>query len=684
MLTLQTPLSHLYGVGPKLAQKLQNLGLETARDLIFYFPRRFDDFSRPSKISQARIGEEIIIRAAILEIKNSRTLRKRMVITRARLRDASGDIEAIWFGQPFLINNLQPGKIFIFKGEIKYDFQNKKKVLQSPIYETSPSIFPVYSETEGLTSKYLRRLILPILRLTESIPDFLPEIIKRDQNLVDLDFALQQIHFPQNFENLKKAKERLAFDELFLISIRMILLRKNLQKLPAPEIKIDETLLKKFVKSLPFKLTDAQRKSAWEILKDLEKPHPANRLLEGDVGSGKTVVAAMAVLSASNSGYQSVWLAPTEILANQHFQNVSKLLEPFKMKVGLLTSATSKNSQPITKNSQLIIGTHALIQKDVVFPKLGLVIVDEQHRFGVKQRAYLRSREAYTDQANIIPHFLSMTATPIPRTLALSLYGDLDLSIIDEMPPGRQKVKTKLVSPSNRQKAYDFIRAEVKKGRQVFVVCPLIEPPSTSLGVNSALSLFELDRKSAVKEYEKLSKDIFPDLRIGLVHGKLKSKEKEEVMQKFKIGKIDILVSTAVIEVGIDIQNATVMMIEEAERFGLATLHQFRGRVGRGKHQSYCLLFSSQWNDIIKQRLGALTKYDSGFDLAEVDLKLRGPGELYGTAQSGLPDLKMASLTDIIMIKRAKESADKVAGKMKEYPQLVEKLREFEVERHLE
>ena len=507
--------------------------------------------------------------------------------------------------------------------------------------------------------------------------DYLPDEIIGKENLISENEAIRKIHFPAKTIDIEIAKKRLGFDELFLIGLKMLLIKKELAQENGLLMKIDEGLLKKFVRDLPFKLTNAQRRSAWEIICDLGRNIPMNRLLEGDVGSGKTVVAAMAVLIVSKNHCQSVWLAPTEILANQHYKNVSKLLRKFDVRVGLLTSA---NKLADIEKDDLIIGTHAILQKDVSFPSLGLIIIDEQHRFGVKQRAHLRQTANSSQQTAVIPHLLSMTATPIPRTLALSLYGDLDISIIDEMPAGRQKIITRVVNPQNRDKSYDFIRAQVKSGRQVFVICPLIEPKDR-LKVN----LFDMDRKSAVQEYEKLSKTVFPDLKIALLHGRMKSKEKDATMKKFHDGKLDILVSTAVVEVGINVVNATVMMIEGADRFGLAQLHQFRGRVGRGKHQSYCFLFAESWSDDTKKRLDAMTTSNNGFELAEKDLQIRGPGELIGIRQSGLPDLKMASLSDIIMVKKARKAAEKIVAEgIENYPSLVEKLEEFETERHLE
>ncbi|KKQ17927.1 MAG: ATP-dependent DNA helicase RecG [Berkelbacteria bacterium GW2011_GWA1_36_9] len=669
---LNTPVQYLTGVGPKMAEKLKRLGIETVRDLLFYYPWRYDDFSNPRKISSLRIGEDVIIKAKIVEIKISHTRQRWMTLIEAELSDETGKIKAIWFNQPYLLNILKPDDEWLFAGKVNWDFKSKAKSLAITQYEKEPVILPVYSKTAGLTSKYLRKLIKSIL--STSIEEYLPREILEQEKLVGLNEAIGKIHFPKNSTDIELAKKRLGFDELFLIALKMLQNKKELSKSPTIVLAFDEKILKKFVKNLPFKLTNGQRKVAWEIIQDLGKTRPMNRLLEGDVGSGKTVVAAMAVLVASKNKYQSVWLAPTEILANQHFENVSELLAPYKIKVGLMTAA-NKNAN--LEKDDLIIGTHALLQKDVEIPNLALIIVDEQHRFGVKQRAHLR-------KGKLIPHLLSMTATPIPRTLALSLYGDLDLSIIDELPPGRKKVITKVVAFENRQKAYDFIGNEIKKGRQAFVICPLIEKGDSPLA-GDCPQLFDADRKSVISEYEKLSKNIFPKFKIGLLHGKMKAKEKEETMKKFHNGKLDILVSTAVVEVGIDVKNATVMMIESAERFGLAQLHQFRGRVGRAEHQSYCFLFSDQLSEITKKRLQAMVSCNNGFELAEIDLQLRGPGELVGIRQSGLPDLKMASLSDTILISKVRQVAEKVIEKgLENYPNLIKKLEESKIERHFE
>jgi len=676
MLELKTSVQYLTGVGPVMAKKLKRLGIENVRDLLFYFPRRYDDFSKPQNINQLQVGQDAIIKASIVQIKQSRTRRRWMSIIDALLADGTGQIKAIWFNQPFLMKVLKPGQEWLFAGKINYDFKTKQKTLTVSQYEnpsaTGPIILPVYPETEGLTSKYLRKIIRPLISNVDNlISDFLPEEIKTKEKLIDLKDAIKDIHFPLLTNNIQKSQRRLGFDELFLIALRMIERKKEFQKENAPRIKINKIFLKDFVSKLPFKLTNAQRKAAWEIICDLAKRTPMNRLLEGDVGSGKTVVAAMAVAVVSKNNWQSIWLAPTEILANQHFQNVKEILKPFNIKVGILTAA---NKTADLENDDLIIGTHALIQKDVAFPRLGLIIIDEQHRFGVKQRAHLRK------QQNLVPHLLSMTATPIPRTLALSFYGDLDLSILDELPPGRQKIITKVIDPKNRSEAYSFIGDEIRKGRQAFVICPLID--ESKKGSNK---LFDLDKKSVTSEYQKLSKNIFPEFKIGMLHGRLKSKEKEKTMKDFSSGKLNLIVSTAVVEVGIDIPNATVMMIEGAERFGLAQLHQFRGRVGRGKHQSYCFLFADSWSENTKRRLQAMVNCDNGFELAEKDLQIRGPGELIGIRQSGLPDLKMASLSDIILVKGARAEAEEIIAKgIEKYPLLQAKIAEFEKETHLE
>ena len=691
-MNLDFPLEKLNRVTPVYAKRLKKLGLFNIRDLLFYFPRRYDDFSVIIPIGKLKAGETSTIQGKILDVQNRKTFRRRMVLTEALIEDESGTIKVIWFNQPFLMRNLKVGQKVNLSGKVTYSEEGLQ--MSNPVYEIAKRylihtgrLVPVYHETEGVSSRWLRWQIKPLLNFTNQIKDFLPYEIRKKEKLMDLSRAIKEIHFPQSISLAEDARRRFSFSELFLIQLLKLRLKKKWRLQRAYSIGFDEELIKKFTRSLPFKLTDAQRKSAWEILKDLEKTWPMNRLLEGDVGSGKTVVAGIALLQAASKGYQAALMAPTEMLARQHFFEIINLLKDFNLKIGLLTGNEARifreknnsvSREKILKKNQdgdidILIGTHALIQEKVAFKKLALAIIDEQHRFGVFQRAALQKK--YESFSTVVPHLLTMTATPIPRTLALAIYGDLDISFINEMPKGRQKIITKVISPNERENTYQFIKSEVKKGRQAFVICPLIEE-SESLQV-----------KSAVQEYERLSKEIFPDLRIGLLHGRLKPSEKEKRMKNFIAQKIDILVSTSVVEVGIDIPNATVMMIEGSERFGLAQLHQFRGRVGRGPYQSYCFLLTDSQAGKTNQRLKALLKINDGAKLAEKDLEIRGPGECFGRHQSGIPDLAMTGLSDISLIKKAREAAIGLIDKdqsLKNYPELLEKLKEFSRKLHLE
>ncbi len=707
MLTLKTKIEKLSLIGPAYVKKLHRVGIKTVGDLLFYFPFRYDDFSEVKKISEVELGEVVSVRGKIIEIKNIKTWKRKMNITEALIEDETSAIKAVWFNQPFLVRNLKKGANVSLSGKIVYAQEGLQ--LSNPSYELLGSgrslhtarLVPVYHETEGLSSKWLRAHIKPIVKFANEVEEFLPASIIKDQKLFSYSEAIKQIHFPDNEGKARDAKRRLAFDELFLVQLYMILQKKKWQENNAVKINFNKKLekeIKLFVDNLPFKLTGAQRISSWNIIKDFEKDRPMNRLLEGDVGSGKTLVALISALVVMRSGYQVAFMAPTEILARQHFKeavrrfgikNSQKIGS--NLKIVLLTGSESKiykdgEVEEVSKKKLLteiekgeinfVIGTHSLIQEKVVFKNLVFSIVDEQHRFGIDQRAKIQTEVLKVkDGLKTIPHLLSMTATPIPRTLALTVYGDLDLSILDEMPMGRQKIITKLVAPANRDLAYNFIRNQIKKGRQVFVICPLIEESDV------------LEVKSATEEYEKLSKKIYPDLNVGLLHGKMKSKEKEEIMQKFIKKEIDILVSTSVIEVGIDIPNASVMLIEGADRFGLAQLHQFRGRVGRGEYQSFCFLFTDSTSATTARRLKALIKSSNGFELAEQDLKIRGPGELVGVRQSGLPDLAMASLSDTELIKNTREEAVKlidVDDKLLKYPKLAKKLKRFTKEVHFE
>jgi len=702
-MNLSTPIEKLARVGPAYQKRLKKLGIKTIRDLLFHFPHRYEDFSKITKISKLKLNEVVCLQGKILEIKTTRTWKKRMFLTQAIVEDKTGAIKVVWFNQPYLVKTLKPkqrvclaGKIVLGESGIYLTNPAYEKLLKSDFNRWGLThtgrIVPVYPETEKLSSRWLRYILKPLLiSFKDKIPDPLPEIIRKTHQLLLINEAIWQIHFPDSLKLAKKAKDRFSFEELFLIQLFVLRERQKLSKEKATPILLNLETIEDFVKSLPFKLTNAQRKSSWQILKDLEKPRPMNRLLEGDVGSGKTVVATLAALNTTKAGFQVAFMAPTEILAKQHFQEISKLLKKFKLKIGLLTGKESKlRGRKIdrkkllekTKKGEIdiLIGTHALIQKQVKFENLALVILDEQHRFGVEQRANLLQ-----NQDRAIPHLLSMTATPIPRTLALTIYGDLDLSLIDELPKGRKKIITKVIPPNSRKSAYNFIREEIKKGRQVFVICPRIEPSPNQREEKEILSWAEA--KAVKEEYEKLSESVFPDLKVAMLHGKMTPKEKEGIMKDFKNKKTDILVSTSVIEVGIDIPNATVMMIEGAERFGLSQLHQFRGRVGRANHQSFCFLFTESPAKKTRQRLKALISSEDGFKLAEKDLEIRGPGDFSGTRQWGIPDLAMSSLSNVFLVEKTRKTAKEILNEdpqLKKYPLLRERLKEFRERIHLE
>ncbi len=531
-------------------------------------------------------------------------------------------------------------------------------------------IVPVYHETAGLSSKWLREKIQPLIKdWVKHFKDYMPPEIIKEYKLMNYQQAVAEVHFPTDEQTLEEAKKRLSFDELFLLQVKALQKKWRWQNVAVHEQKPLPRLpeVEKFFKQLPFELTGAQLRAIEEIFTDLNKPYPMSRLLQGDVGSGKTVVAAAAMLDAVKNGYQTALMAPTEILSKQHYHTVYKMLQPFGLNIQFIAGSTPQSiKDDITlqlKNGtiDIVIGTHALIQETIGFKKLGLAVIDEQHRFGVKQRDILKSQGS--------PHLLSLSATPIPRTLAMTVYGDQDLSVIDEMPKGRQQIQTRIVPEKKRLDGYKWIKEQVKKGRQAFIICPLIDESDV------------LEVKSAIQEYEYLQEHIFPELKVGLLHGKMKPKDKEETMTLFSQNKIHILVSTSVIEVGIDVPNASIMVIEAAERFGLSQLHQFRGRVGRGEHQSYCFLFMKKSGEEATKRLRAMVDFSSGFKLAEIDLQIRGPGEIYGVRQSGIPDLKMASLSDSFTISLARQAAQNVIEKDPElvsYPTLKAKIDELQ------
>ncbi len=688
-INLDTKAQYIRGVGPTIAKKLAKIGIYTARDLLLYLPYKYNDLSKVIPISSLRPLDAAIIKAKIISIHVTRSFRRRIHITTILLTDDSGSIEAIFFNQPYLERILKIGDELLVIGKADYSHsKGLKMIFQVKGYEKLegrqefiPEIVPVYSERFGLYSKWFRARIRMVLTLADNLIDPIPEEIKDHADLINLDEAIKQLHHPESIEAVKVAKHRIAFDELFFIALTGLMQKKALKAEKGQSLKLQNQKIQEFIQSLDFKFTLDQNKSLKEILNDISKSSPMNRLLQGDVGSGKTIVAAVAILNTIENGFCSAIIAPTEILAFQHFQTLSKLLKNYPYKIGLLTSAyvyifengklkdikKPKMYELLSKQElDLIIGTHALIQDKVKLPNLGLVIVDEQHRFGVEQRATLKKK------TKISPHLLSMTATPIPRTLSLALYGDLDISQIRTMPEGRKPIKTKVVPPDKRVAAYDFIQKHIDEGRQVFVICPLINE-SDKLGF-----------KSVKQEFEKLDKEIFPHLKIGLLHGKLKSEEKQKVMAAFKNNKVKILVSTSVVEVGVDIPNANIMMIEGADRFGLSQLHQFRGRVGRDIHQSFCLLFSESAGEIALRRLQAMEDTSDGFKLSEVDLEIRGPGEVYGTRQHGIPDLKFASLLDYKLVKEVRDAANSIIEKIENYPELINKIKEFRSSKHME
>src|SRR3989339_830632 len=881
---LKTKVNKLNRIGKTLEKRLSRLGIVTVEDLLFYFPFRYEDYSEILSIAKLQNGQEVTIRGKIELINAKRSSRQRKIVTEALISDGSDQLRLVWFGQPFISKTLYVGEEFYFSGKVKSDMFGLQMV--SPSYErvktspavtassqsTSPNrrgdevastlhtarIVPMYPLTAGITQKQLRFLMSQVVHVIDEIVDWVPEDVRDVADVMELKEAIRSIHFPENQAEINHAEKRLKFDELFILQLRAEMLRQSIKVSKAPKIKFSEKAIQDFVSSLSFELTKDQKVASWEIIQDLEKGVPMNRLLEGDVGSGKTVVAAMATLDTVLNNYQVAIMAPTEILAKQHYESFTSLLSNHDIGVCLLTRSmrffnrdkieinrdnVEKENLSLKKLSDkivsgeinVIIGTHALLSDKIKFKDLALVIVDEQHRFGVEQRASLIRGQTQTEadscgnndvdvgdkvellyedltyrirkclfavrknlglghkeilyqnaleaefkkeklafekektmsvmyegkkigvyrpdfvvedkiiielkalkfigknektqvwtylkgsnyklallanfspsdveierivydearenkksassqrKSALVPHFLSMTATPIPRSFALTIYGDLDLSIIKQMPKDRKVIKTRFVDDHNRQKAYDFIREQVKQGRQVFVICPLIEQKEkdeNEIEIINYNFTGSQEKKSVLAEFEKLSKQIFPDLKVDYLHGKMRSNEKDEIMQDFAGGKIDILVSTSVVEVGVNIPNASVMIIEGAENFGLAQLHQFRGRVGRSSYQSYCFLFTTKTSAKSKERLEFFEKTSDGFALAEYDLEVRGPGAVYGVAQSGMMNLKIATMQDKEIIKLARDVARGMD--FNKYPSLKKKVGEWEKSVHLE
>ncbi len=653
-LGLDASVARLQSVGPAHAKKLQRLGISSVGDLLYHYPRRYDDYSKLKTISQLMYGEEVTLLLTVAEARTRETHRG-LTITNVMLADPTGTIQATFFNQPYLQQQFKSGRRIVISGKVDQDLG--RLAFKSPEWEPlskellhTARIVPVYPLTEGLTNRWLRRLINGVVEFwATKVQDPLPESIRGRAGLLDLPTALREIHFPTSFEKMETARRRLALEEFLYVQIGVLRQRRKWREVPGRALHIDNQLLSNFVSSLSFQLTGAQKRALDDILADIQRTQPMSRLLQGDVGSGKTVVAAAAMLAAVANGAQAALMAPTEILAEQHFNTLAAIFEkqtkPPRVArlIGSMKNREKEQARADIAAGEIdiAVGTHALIQEGVQFKELALAVIDEQHRFGVEQRATIRAK-GYN------PHILVMSATPIPRTLALTVYGDLDLSIIDEMPPGRQEIKTKWLEPRERERAYAFIRNQVKEGRQAFVICPLIEESES------------IDTKAAVEEYERLSKQVYPDLHVGLIHGKLRPNEKDETMNAFRDHQVDILVATSVVEVGIDVPNATVMLIEGADRFGLAQLHQFRGRVGRGEHQSYCLLLADKSGATSDERLRVIESTQDGFRLAEEDLKLRGPGEFFGTRQSGLPDLKIAKLSDVKILEEARAIAQEL------------------------
>lgn len=656
---LSDSIQYVKGVGPKKKVELNRLGIKTVYDLLTYYPRTYEDQSVLTKIADLKAGCQATVAGVIVNVSDRQGGRRGMTIITALIGDGSGFLQITWFNQKYLKKQLKPGSRVFVTGKVSYAYGGRGQFAMSQLAsfqilgeadeaETLTGIMPVYGATEKLNQKFFRKIIKELFASELEVEEIIAEPIKAKYNLLNRFEALKNIHFPENFTELKIARARLAFEELYMIQCGLLLLKKRVQeKKSGVRHLADSNLLKQVLTALPFKLTHDQAKTWQEIKHDMESSVPMRRLVQGDVGSGKTVIALLALVKTVENGYQGALMAPTEILASQHYESFQNLLSDFGIRVGFLSGRLTKKKREemyallAEQKIDIVIGTHALIQEGVHFAKLGLVVTDEQHRFGIDQRAELEKKGELT------PDVLVMTATPIPRTMTLTVYGDLDVSFIQELPPGRQPIRTFVRTPDRRELIYQYVLTQLKAGRQAYVVCPLIEMNEES------------DLPSAEEVYDELRFGIFQGVPCGLVHGRMKPAEKEQIMQAFYEDKIKLLVATTVIEVGVNVPNASIMVIEHAERFGLAQLHQLRGRIGRGEYKSYCILVSDMKTENAKERLKIMATTSDGFKLAEADLKMRGPGQFFGTLQHGLPDLKIADvLGDMDILFKAREAAE--------------------------
>ena len=695
-LVFTSPITDMPRISDTHAKHLARLGIHTVEDLLYHFPSRYDDFSKIYKIAAIERDMQVTLAGTVSKLRSHRSFKKRMTVTSAMLTDDTASVRLVWFNDRFVGQSLRDGMAIRVSGTVGADFDGV--ILTNPVFEraarppvSTARLVPIYPETSGITSRWLRWQVDEVLRTLGTVPDIIPEDVRATLHLPDRTTALRYIHFPRTPDHATLAQKYFAFEEMLLVQLQALRIKRQWHSEKAVAIPDAPEAARTFAATLPFTLTGAQQRAVDAITRDIATETPMNRLINGDVGSGKTAVAAAAAYAVAAAGYQVAILAPTEVLARQHYSALAQMFAHTDFDCALMTGAVKMyGDRKVTRptilkrlrsgDARIIIGTHALIGEDVHFHNLALVVIDEQHRFGVAQRAAMQRKTRAVDDgsASTIPHFLSMTATPIPRSLALAFFGDVDLSVLDEMPRGRKPIKTTVVGSLERRKTYTFIKKQLAAGRQAYVILPLVE----TSGKESMAHV-----KAATAEAAELQKTVFADYSVGLVHGRMKAADKDRVMRQFHNGVIDVLVATAVVEVGVDVPNATVMIIEGAERFGLSQLHQFRGRIGRGSHQSYCFLFSSKNVDPPPERLRILAHNTSGFDIAEEDMKLRGPGQFFGTRQSGLPDIAMANITNVRLIEHAKTFATRILDDdptLAEHALLAKALAKFENDVHME